>query len=228
MKKNTYFNKVWLFMLTVVVFGACKKDNYAPPSSYITGKLTYNGKAVPFKLADVQVDFFQYGYKGGLGALNTRIQQDGSYSNALYDGDYKMAFRQGVAPFVDRPDTVSVSVKGNTTLDLAVTPFFWIDEPTYAISGTNVTATVNITKVVSTKNLESVSILVGSTQFTDFTNNLSKTTYTAASITNLAAVPVTASLTALGTQKFFYVRISAKTTGLTAQNYSQVVTMTLP
>lgn len=228
MNKNKYIYIQCFLLLFAVAFNGCKKDNYPAPTSYITGKLTYNGNPVPFMLNDVQIDFFEPGFSGGLGALNTRIQQDGSYSNLLFDGNYKLTFRRGVAPFVDITDTIPVSIKGSTTLDLPITPFFWIQEPSYSVVGTNVTATVNITKVVSTRNLENVSILVGGTQFTDFINNISKTTYAAASITNLAAVPVSASLTNLGTQKFFYVRISAKTVGLTAQNYSKVVLVNIP
>ena len=65
-----------------------------------------------------------------------------------------------------------MSVNGNTTYDVPVTPYFTIAGETFAVSmaDTSITATCNITKV-GTRNISNLTIYVGVTSIVDNTNS---------------------------------------------------------
>jgi hypothetical protein len=163
---------------------ACKKDNYTAPDSTLSGHIVYQGEAIGVERNQVPFQMYQYGF-GKVGPIsitdpNSHIpsfqsfEQDGSYSAVLADGDYKIIVPNGQGPFLwkqtaaGNPDTVNVTLKGDQTLDLEVTPFYMIRNPQFAASGGNVTATFKAEQIITgpdAKNIEKVGLYIGKTQF---------------------------------------------------------------
>src|SRR5438034_394845 len=119
-----------ILMLAVIVTGiSCKKDNYAAPGSQLSGRVVYKGEAINVEYNQVPFELYQYGF-GKTGAITATFAPDGSYSHLLFDGEYKFIIPNGQGPFKWKqtaqgaPDTTSIIMKGNQTLDIEVTPYY--------------------------------------------------------------------------------------------------------
>ena len=219
---NKYKYGILLFGL-VLAFAGCKKDSETPPGLLLDGHLTYKGKPLGFKAAEVVLDLYQPGY-ALLTALPCRVDQDGAYAAQLFAGNYKMAFRRNVAPFNDITDSIAINVTGNQSQNFEVVPFFFVNEPVYTVKGDSLFATVSIEKITTTRALEKVGLYISSSHYCDAIYATGgKGEIAATDIPNLNTVTIKAKLTpAIVQQKYFFARVGAKTTGLNAQNYSQV------
>ena len=169
-------NKIYMliFALAILVAG-CGKDNYDEPSSMLMGKVVYNSQAIGVKGtgSSVQLELWQDGYQ-----LNTSIPvyltQDGSFSVSLFDGTYKLVSKSGNGPWVSAQDTVVVNVKGNTTVDYPVTPFYTISEENFSLSGNMLTATFNLAEVSGSQAVERAILVVNKTSFVDETAQIQR------------------------------------------------------
>src|SRR4051812_45187234 len=158
-------------LVTSVV--SCEKDNYAEPSLTLSGHVTYKGEAINVEKDQVPYQIYQYGF-GKVGPISSTFAQDGSYSQVLFSGTYKLIIPNGQGPFMWRqtssgnPDTVTVDLQANQTLDLEVTPYWMIENANIAASGSNVNATFKATQIVTdvnAKDIERVSLYINKTQF---------------------------------------------------------------
>ena len=170
----------------------------------------------------MQLELWQKGYQ-----LYTKIPvyiaQDGSFSASVFNGNYKLTRLKGNGPWADNTDTIDVQVNGTANVDVPVDPYFIIKNETFQRSGTTVTATFNLQRVNTTKNLELVRIYLGKTIITDQINNDNIGTKLAAAITDLTQ-PVTVSVTipaSLTGVDYAYARVGVKTVGVTELLYSQ-------
>ncbi|MXV17017.1 DUF3823 domain-containing protein [Hufsiella ginkgonis] len=232
-----------LFALSVFLLTNCAKDNYEPPKSMLSGKVTYNGTPVPVRTNGVQLELWQHGYQ-----LFTKIPvyvaQDGSYSAALFDGDYKLVRLRGNGPWADVTDSIDVKVKGNTVVDVPVTPYFNITAATftYAAADKSVTATFTVNQVVTGKTVELSTLMIGATEFVDNTN-LIISTEAAKTVGSAVTVKISldpANYTAAGQafvkqtlegiqfKKYAFARIGVKTTGTAERIFTQVQKITIP
>jgi hypothetical protein len=215
------------------LLAGCEKDNYDPPTSILTGRIVYQDQAIGVRTptinlnyngsttSGVQVEIWQYGYQ-----LRTKIPQfvayDGTWSAALFDGDYKITLVRGNGPWVDMTDTISVSVRGNGTLDIPVVPFYLIKNDVFQLSGTTVTATFNVQTVNTTKALESVRIYLNKTILVDQNNQLATGTKLASAIPDLNQ-PVTVSVAipaSLTTADYCFARVGVKIAGMAEVCYA--------
>lgn len=219
---NKYKYGIILLSL-MLAFAGCKKDSETPPGLRLEGNLTYKGKPLGFKAAEVILDLYQPGY-ALLTSLPCRVDQDGAYAAQLFAGDYKMAFRRNVAPFNDINDSIPIKLTGNQSLNFEVVPFFFVNEPVYTIKDDSLFATVSIEKITTSRTLERVGLYISSSHYCDAIYSTGgKGEIVATDIPNLNTVTIKAKLTpAIVQQKYFFARVGAKTTGLNAQNYSQV------
>lgn len=151
--------------LNVFILG-CKKDNYDPPSSMLSGQVVYQGQPIGLRSNGVQLELWQSGYQL-FSKIPVYINQEGKFSAALFDGDYKLTRLKGNGPWIDNADTINVHVSGATTVDVPVQPYFVIKTQTIQKSGTAVTASVKVDKVVATAAVERVSFYISSNQFVD-------------------------------------------------------------
>jgi len=218
--KNNYLSIISLLVFISILSG-CKKDNYDPPTSKLTGRVVYQNQPIGVRSNGVQLEIWQRGFQ-----LFTKvpvyIAQDGTFSAALFDGDYKLTRLTGNGPWADNTDTINVSVRGTTAIDVPVDPYFIVKTETYAKSGNTINASFSLQRVNTTKNLELVRIYIGQTLITDQNNNAANTQRLAAAITD-PTQPITLSATipaALTGKDFVYARIGVKTVGVAELAYS--------
>lgn len=170
MKIRFYF---FLLMALAATVMSCKKDNYKAPSSKLSGHLVYNGDTLGVETNQVPFQLYQFGF-GRVGPIEESFAQDGSYSALLFDGDYKLIIPNGQGPFMWKklpsgaPDSVAITLKGSQVLDLEIIPFYMIRNAQISGSGTTVTATCKIEKIVkdaNAKDIERVNLYINKTQF---------------------------------------------------------------
>lgn len=88
--------RIWstVALLATTLLTGCKKDNFDPPSTWMTGRLVHNGAPVymdgsPSDANDEIIQFFQDGF-GKHEGWGIRVKYDGTYSSLLFDGEYKL------------------------------------------------------------------------------------------------------------------------------------------
>jgi hypothetical protein len=163
MKQNILFT---LSAVAGLLFSGCEYDNFNAPESMLTGRVVYDGKAIGVRNNGPQLELWQDGF-----ALKSKIEvfldQDGTFSAQLFDGQYKLV-RRGDSPWLQQAtDTIIVNVKGNTSIDVPVTPYFNFTSDSYQKSGNTITARFVVNKVVATANVELVRLYLGKSILTD-------------------------------------------------------------
>ena len=231
------FRYLYILAFSATIF-SCKKDNFDPPASMLTGHLVYQGEQIQVEANQVPILIYQNGFGkvGYVGAtslpdpnagppnvtVTPTFAEDGSYSAALYDGDYKIIVPNGQGPFIWKqtasgtPDSVSVTVKGNQSLDLEVTPYYMIKTPQIAavgmdsISATCMAAKI-ITDSVNAKDIEYVALYVNKTQFVAGSSSIASFILPASAITNMNSIELGVHLPALvPAQNYLFARIGLK------------------
>ncbi len=216
----------YILLLAICAAGsACKKDNYAEPASTLSGKLVYKGETFGVEAKQVPLQLYQYGL-GAVGPINETVNQDGTYSVLLFDGNYKLIIPNGQGPFrwkqlaSGAPDSLAIVMKGNQTLDLEVTPYYMIRTPQITGGAGKVTAVFKAEKIITdanAKNIEKVILYINKTQFVSSDpNNIAKTELAGSAITdpNNISINVTVPPSKVGTQTYVYARIALKIDGI--------------
>lgn len=225
--------KSFKFILTVfcianLFFAACKKDNYEAPSSKLTGRLLSDGQAVGLRTNRVQLELWQHGYDF-FGKIRVFVNQDGSYSALLFDGDYKMTVLRGFGPWPDRTDSIDVKVRGNTIVDVPVSPYFVVSNSSFQKNGNTISGTVTIKKGTSTGSLESVSLFINKSVLTDDVYKVDGVSIPAANITNVnQPIPVSINIPAsLTNEEAVYVRAGVKASGALDMAFGEPIKISL-
>lgn len=211
-----------LVILTfVIILTGCAYDNYDPPTSFLTGKVVYNGNAVGVRSGAAQLELWQYGYKLR-SKVAVDISQDGTYSARLFDGNYKLVRLAG-APWAPQTDSIDVVVSGATTVDVPVTPYYTISGETFTLNSGVITSSALVTKV-GTLAITSLTLYVGITNIVDANNNSQNTVLAASALTDLST-PKTATVTlnaTLAAKSYVYVRLGVQTSGIGERLYTPV------
>lgn len=202
---------------------ACKKDNYAAPSSLLTGHLTYKGDSIQVERNQVPFQIYQYGF-GKVGPISQTFAQDGSYAAVLFNGNYKIIVPNGQGPFMwkqtaaGNPDTVNVALNGSQTVNLEVTPYYMIRNASISVSGGTASAICKLEKIitdVNAKDIERVSLYINKDQFVSGGDNIAKMDLAAAAITDINNISLSVAVPAITpTQNYVYARIGLKIAGL--------------
>lgn len=226
MKKRAFF-PILAFSLASL-FAGCEKDNYDAPSSTLTGRVVYQDQPLGVRSDGVQLELWQPGFQ-----LFTKIPiyvaQDGTFSASLFDGNYKLTRLKGNGPWADNTDTINIEVRGGTTVDVPVDPYFVVRNVNIQRSGTAVNATFNLQRVNTTKNLEYVRLYLGQTLITDQVRNDASATIAGNTNPDLSQ-PITMTLNVTGSlasKDFVFARIGVKTEGVAELLYSQPVKINL-
>lgn len=212
----------------VLLLASCKKDNYEAPSSSLTGRVVYQGQTIGVRTpinggGGVQLELWQTGF-ALFQKIPVYVNQDGTFSASLFDGNYKLVMLKGSGPWVDNTDTINVQVSGATNIDFPVTPYFTVKNETFQKSGNAITATCKVDQVVASRAIERVALYIGTTQFVDQNVNAGTQNLTGAALGNLSQ-PLSLSYTipaSLAGRGFVYARIGVKATGITEMVYTQV------
>ncbi|MCE7060760.1 DUF3823 domain-containing protein [Dyadobacter sp. CY343] len=213
--KKRFVNQVLGLLALATVLSACEKDNRAEPKSVLKGRVVFNGEPVGVRSNGVQLEIWQRGYQ-----LFTKIpvyvNQDGTFSASLFDGNYKLVRLRGNGPWVDNTDTIDVQLRGTQELDVPVQPFFVFENETYSKGEGKVNATFNLKQINTSRNLERVNLYIGTTTIVDPNNNAGNAQEVAANITDLTkSITLTATLpAALAGRDYVYARIGVKTSGV--------------
>ena len=206
MKKITSF---FTLLCCLLAISSCRYDNFDEPQSMLTGKVVYEGEPICVRAGGAEFALYQDGYALH-NSIPVYINQDGTYSAVLFDGEYKLV-RMGNAPW-ERPnnDTILVEVHGNTVQDIPVTPYFIIKDASFTKNGSKVTAKFTVKKVSSSATLEDVRIYLGETLITD--NNIQLDQVITADID----IPES-----LASEDYFFARVGVKSGQASEYCYTQ-------
>ena len=175
MKKIVYY----IAICCLLTLAGCSYDNYDAPTSMLTGRVVYDGQALPVKTDGTGFTLWQDGYANKSG-ISVNIAYDGTFSATLFDGEYKLTRRAG-GPWVDQPnDTIYINVSGNTVVDIPVTPYFTISDASFWYEGGKVVAKFKVNKVVASANLSRLTLCLGSSILTDYNKKEENTTLSSA------------------------------------------------
>ncbi|MFT4024882.1 MAG: DUF3823 domain-containing protein [Flavihumibacter sp.] len=230
-------NKYGLFLLGLVVFASCKKDNYTAPSSQLTGRVVYQGEQLGFELGQVGFELYQSGF-GKTGPMGSSFAQDGTMNMLLFDGSYKMIVPNGQGPFLwtktanDEPDSLVINVKGSQALDIEVTPYYMIRNLNITGSSTAVNATFNLEQIVKgadAKNVEYIGLFVNKTDIVSASGdqNMRQQKLQGSDFPDLTNITLTAEVPSVTpAQNYMFARVGVKIDGVEDWLYSQVQKIT--
>ena len=218
--------KIFSYILSltfITCLFSCKKDNYTPPASQLSGALTYKGDSIGVEYDRVPFQLYQYGF-GKVGAIDGTFDQNGSYHALLFDGDYKFIIPGGQGPFLWKqtasgdPDSLSITMKGNQNLNIEVMPFYMIRNAKISANGTNVTATFKIEQIITgadAKDIENVTLFINNTQFVSGTNNIGKASLNGTDITDPDNVSLAVAVPSMTpAQNYVFARVGLKISGV--------------
>jgi hypothetical protein len=166
-------NNLLLLLVIISTLGGCKKDNKEPPKSTLSGKVVIEGTKESVGVASnrVQLELWQSGY-ALFQKIAVHVDQDGSFSANLFDGQYKLVRLSG-APWTNNTDTINVDLRGSANVEVPVKPFFTVGNETisFAAVDTSLTATFGVSRIDATKTADRVSVHLGLTNFVDAVTN---------------------------------------------------------
>jgi hypothetical protein len=205
---------------------SCEKDNITPPTSQLTGRITYQDQTLNVRgSGNVQLELWQRG-EYFRNKIQVFVAQDGTYSAELFDGDYKLTRLRDNGPWANNTDSISVTVKGNTIVDVPVTPYFTIGTATIAKSGSNVTASFPVTKI-GTRDIEAATLFLSYRQFVDVSNQFTTASKYTSDLTDLSQPVSLSAAIPSGAKGPIYARVGVKTQGVSELIYSPVQQITL-
>ena len=223
-------------LLVTIAIASCKKDNYDPPGSKLSGRVVYKGEALGLEYDQVKFELYQYGF-GKTGPIAAVFSPDGTYSMLLFNGEYKFIIPNGQGPFkwkqtaAGAPDTTVITLQGNQELDIEVTPYYMLRNPQLTRSGGNVSGTFKIEKIVtdaSARDIEEVNLYINKTAFVSGANNVAVKTVKGSDITDPNNVNLSVAVPAFTpAQSYVFARIGLKIAGVEDRIFSPVVKIDL-
>ncbi|TLV00860.1 DUF3823 domain-containing protein [Dyadobacter luticola] len=208
-----------LFLGLATVFSSCEKDNYTAPKSELSGQIVYKGEPIGVEYNQVRLQLWQPGF-GKLAPIDAPVDQDGSYSAVLSNGNYKMVFPKGRGPFktlekdAAAKDTLFVKLEGSQQLDVEVMPYYMIRTPQFSGAENKVSVTLKLEKIItdaSAKDIERVSLYINKTQFVSRATNVGVTDLARADIKDLNTISVSTTVPALvPAQKYVFATVGVK------------------
>lgn len=182
----------------------------------------YDKQPLGVRSNGVQLELWQYGYQL-FSKIPVYIDQDGTFTAKVFDGNYKLTVLRGNGPWADKTDSIDVKVSGLANIDVPVDPYFIIKNEKFERTGTTVTATFNLQRVNTNRALELVRIYIGQTNITDQVNNATNVQKAASAITDLSQrVTVSATIPAtLSAKDYVFARVGVKAVGVAELLYSQ-------
>jgi hypothetical protein len=226
-----------IYLALCVAVLSCKKDNYDSPSVTLQGRITYQGEAINVSSKDVTFELWEPGW-GKNGAITVNINEDGSYSTLLFNGNYKLIIPPSQGPFRSvlnnetNSDTVRLQLNGNRTMDIEVMPYYMVRTPQFLLTGTTVGATCKLEKIITdanAKDIENVFLYLNQTAFVDGTNYIARSSIAGSDIAdpdhvslNVEVPASTSANGSTGDQGYIYARIGVKISGVEDLLFSPV------
>ena len=198
-----------IIVCCLLMLSGCSYDNYDEPTSVLSGRVVYNGQALPVKTDGTGFILWQDGYANKSG-ITLNIAYDGTFSATLFDGEYKLTRRAG-GPWVDQPaDTVYITVRGNTVVDVPVTPYFTIRDASFQYYDGKVKATFKVDKVVESANVSRLTLCLGKSILTDHNKKEANKTLSNPVISFGEEMTLEADLGSLAGEEYVFARVGVR------------------
>ena len=219
-----HYRFILLFMIVAFTITSCGLDNYDAPQSRLHGKIIYNGEAVGLRGTGeaVQLQLYQDGYQLR-DNIRVYVGQDGTFEALLFDGTYKLVTRDKNGPWVNNRDIIIVNLKGSTEIEVPVTPFFTISNESISLNGNTLNATFNVNKIVSTANIDYVTLLISKTSFVDDVNNVARKDFKGVEAGSQNLSMDLSDNTSVAAAKALFARVGVRTVGADQAIYSNII-----
>ena len=228
---NIRLNYIVLTIAIGSIAVSCKKDNYDAPSSSFTGRVVYQGETIQVEYDRVPFELYEYGF-GKVGPINGTITPEGSFSHLLFDGEYKFVIRAGQGPFLwpqtgGKSDSITVSIKGNTVLDVEVEPYYMVRAPQFAHAAGKINGSFKIEKIITDpsrgKDIDKAALFINKTMIVSNDNNIGRTELSGATITDPNNINLQVTVPTLTpAQNYIFARIGVKAAGVEDWIFSPV------
>lgn len=222
-----------LILGVILSLASCEIDNYDKPDALFEGAITYEGDTIRVAQNDVRFQLWQSGF-GNEGPMDVHVAQDGSFSALLFKGDYRLKFIDGQGPFKAKyvseqaGDTIYLDIKGDTNMNLEVTPYYMIRNPQFNLSGNTVEASIDLQQVITgedAKNIEHVTLYLNTTQFVSSSGDMS-IARSDADLTDLSDLSMSVEVPNVS-QDYIFARVGVKIFDVEDMIYSPVMKLNL-
>lgn len=213
-----------LLLLSICFTIGCTRDNYDEPKSFLSGQIVYEGRPLNLRGTGdaISLQLYQHGYDY-FNPISVFVGQDGTFSASLFDGEYLLVTRDGNGPWVNSRDSMKIAVKGNTKIELNVTPYFVVSDDNISMSGNQLTASCSIKQIVSTAKIQHVTLLLNKTQFVDDMNYIFRKEFDNPSIGQMNQTVDLSGNSEIAKAKALFGRICVRTQGTDQGIYSPVI-----
>lgn len=159
------FKILSIFTLSILIVTSCTKDNYDEPSSYIKGRVIYQGKPLQLRGNEaVKLLLYQQGYEKH-DPVEVFVNQDGEFSVCIFNGQYQLITKSGNGPWtMEGRDTIEINLKGTTTQDVDVVPYYLVDDAQISLDGNKINASFRVNKIAG-GGIERMILLLSTTQY---------------------------------------------------------------
>ncbi len=211
----------YVFFIACLILLGCEKDNYDAPTSMLTGRVVYQGQPIGLRSGGVELELWQHGYQL-FSKIPVHVDQDGSFSARLFDGDYKLVLLRGNGPWADNIDSIDVNLRGSAVVDVPVDPYFIVTNESFQRNGDDIVGTFDIQQVNTSQPLERVAIYLGQTLIVDQNNYTARAEVVSGDITDLSqSLSLTVSIPAsLADKGYLFARIGVKASGVAEYLYT--------
>ncbi|MFB9296853.1 DUF3823 domain-containing protein [Persicitalea jodogahamensis] len=214
-----------------VLFSSCEKDNYAEPKTSLTGNIVYKGEPIGVEFGQVRLQLWQPGF-GKLAPIDAPIDQDGSFSARLFDGNYKLVFTRNDGPWqtinkdASTRDTTMISLNGDQQVDIEVIPYYLIRNVTFSKEPKKVSSSFEVEKIITgtdARDVERVSLLISRTQFVSRANNIGITNKEGADVAGKTSFSLSVDVPTISpSQDFVFARVGVKIKDVEDMIFSRV------
>lgn len=217
---------IFTLLVATAIFASCDWDNYDEPESFLKGTIVYNGEPISVSYNDVNFQLWEPGWELSY-PINVVIDQDGTYSALLFNGNYKLVFPQAQGPFrTVGADTLDIAVNGDMNMDIEVEPYYMIRNAQFSAGGGSLTVTFQAEKIITdadARDIERVNLYVNKSQFVDFRTNIASTEIGGGDITDENSISMSVDVPEITpTQNYVYARVGLKVAGREDMIFSQV------
>src|SRR5690606_11713016 len=213
--------KISVFLALVYIATGCDYDNFDPPKSLLEGRVVYQGEPLGLRSEGVQLELWQGGYEL-FQKIPLHVDQDGSFSAALFDGDYKLTLLRGNGPWLDQTDSIDVQIRGGKTLDVEVQPFYTVSAAQFNRSGAQLNASFQVNSINPVRAVEMVAVYVGRTAILDAVRNEANVVVPGTELDLSAPLSLSLNVPATLSDRDGTVRVGVKTAGVQELIYSPV------
>lgn len=230
--------KIFVYTTLILTAFSCRKDNYEAPSAMLSGHITYQGVPVNVSSKDVTFELWEPGW-GKNGAINVAVNEDGSYSALLFNGNYKLVIPPSQGPFRSitdaetKSDTMLLTINGSRELDIEVMPYYMVRDAKMELGGTrSVNSSCRLEKIITdanARNVETVFLYLNQTRFVDATNYIARASLSGSDISDPANVHLSVNIPDVisgngttGNQDYVFARIGVKISGVEDLLFSEV------